>query len=293
MVTFAIFILQRRVINERQCMGTDRRGYTNNSHSTTYRSGTIPYLLDKGEGVWMKIPNLIIDSNERGPLRDSVIRLSEKQGFAVSQEHLQGLGDYKVGAGHVECKSLSDFFQSSHSGHLMRQMENLDSNCERVFLVVHGDLAKYVAMSKKQGRNISYSKVMNELLGTFARIMADFDCHIYRAKDHSEAGMFITKLHSKLHKPASRHGARAVTRVSTNDVRADMLLTVPGFGPELVERTLEKCGSIEEMLFQESLKQVKGMGATLRKRLLDVLTSEEPVKIQRKYNKRGNYNDGT
>ena len=104
--------------------------------------------------------------------------------------------------------------------------------------------------------------------------------------------MFIAKLHSKLHKPASRHGARAVTRVSTNDVRADMLIAVPGFGPELVEKTLEKCGSIEEMLFPESLKQVKGMGTTLRQRLLDVLTSETPVRVQKTYNKRGNRNDG-
>ena len=236
----------------------------------------------------MPTPPLIIDSNERGPLCDSVIRLAEKQGFPTKRVHMQGMGDYKVGGyGHVECKSLSDLFQSSHSGHLMRQLDNLDANCDRVFLVVHGDIAKHVAIHKKQGRNLSYSRVMNELIGTFARITADFDCHIYRAKDHSEAAMFITKLHSKMHKPASRHGAKAVTRVSTNDVRADMLLAIPGFGPDLVDRTLEKCGYIEEMLFQESLKQVKGMGPTLRKRLLDVLTSEEPVRMEKKY-KRGN-----
>lgn len=230
---------------------------------------------------------LIIDTNERGQLHDAVIRAAERQGFPTKKEHLQGMGDYKVGNAHIECKSLSDLFQSSHSGHLMRQIDNLDANCERVFLVVHGDIAKYVALSKKQGRNISYSKVMNELLGTFARIMADFDCHIYRAKDHSEAAMFIAKLHSKMHKPASRHGARAVTRVSTNDVRADMLITIPGFGPDLVDKLLAKCGSIEEMLYLESLKQVKGMGTTLRQRLLNVLTSEEPVKVQKTYNKRG------
>jgi len=235
-----------------------------------------------------KVPPLIIDSNERGPLKDSIVRLAEKQGFTTLQQHLQGLGDYKVGAdSHVECKSISDLFQSSHSGHLMRQMENLDANCGRVLLVVHGDLAKYVAIGKRQGRKVSYSKVMNELLGTFARIMADFDCHIYRAKDHTEAAMFITKLHSKMHKPASRHGAKAVTRVSTNDVRADMLLTIPGIGPDLVDKLLDNCGSIEEMLFSESLKQVRGMGTTLRKRLVKVLTSETPVRIEKKY-KRGN-----
>ena len=233
----------------------------------------------------MKAP-LVIDSNERGPLHDAVVRAAEREGLTVAKEHLQGLGDYKAGNSHIECKSISDLFQSSYSGHLMRQMENLDSNCERFFLVVHGDIAKYVALSKKQGRNVSYSKVTNQLLGTFARITADFDCHIYRAKDYSEAAMFIAKLHSKMHKPASRHGAKAVTRVSTNDVRADMLLAIPGFGPELVEKLLEKCGSIEEMLYPESLKQVRGLGPKLRQRLLEVLTSEAPITVQKTYKRR-------
>jgi ERCC4-type nuclease len=123
-------------------------------------------------------------------------------------------------------------------------------------------------------------------MGTFARIMADFDCHIYKAKDHVEAAMFLVKLHQKLHKPASRHGARAVTRVSTNDVREDMLLAIPGFGPDLVSKLIDKCGSIEEMLYMESLKRVKGMGPVLRQRLLDVLTSEEAVRIEKTYQKR-------
>lgn len=233
----------------------------------------------------MSSPPLIIDSNERGPLCDAITRMGERQGLVIRKQHLEGMGDYKIGAGHVECKSLSDFFQSSHSGHLWRQLDNLDANCDRVFLVVHGDVGKYIKISNNQGRKVTYTKVINELMGTFARIMADFDCHIYNAKDHTEAAIFITKLHQKLHKPASRHGAKAVTRVSTNDVRADMLLTIPGFGPELVEKTLERCGNIEEMVHPESLKQVRGMGDTLRGRLIHVLTSEEPVKIERRTKK--------
>ena len=72
-----------------------------------------------------------------------------------------------------------------------------------------------------------------------------------------------------------------------------MLIAVPGFGPELVEKVLDKCGSIEEMLYPESLKQVKGMGTTLRQRLIEVLTSEQPVRVQKTYNKRGKTHDGT
>jgi ERCC4-type nuclease len=65
-----------------------------------------------------------------------------------------------------------------------------------------------------------------------------------------------------------------------------MLLAIPGFGQDLVEKLLERCGCIEEMLHVESVKQVKGMGSVLRQRLIEVLTSEEPVKVERKYNKR-------
>jgi ERCC4-type nuclease len=97
----------------------------------------------------------------------------------------------------------------------------------------------------------------------------------------SEAAMFITKLHNKLHKPASKHGAQALRRVSTNDVRKDLLLSIPGIGPEIVDRLLEKCGSIEEMVFTESLKQVKGLGTRKRALIVEVLTSEAAVHIQR------------
>ena len=232
-----------------------------------------------------KVP-LIVDSNERGPLKDAIVRAAERQGIPIKQEFLQGMGDYKAGDGHIECKSISDLFQSTYSGHLMRQMENLDANCQRVFLVVHGALAKYVKISNNQGRKTTYSKALNTLTGVIARIMADFDCHVWRANNYSEAAMFVTKLHSKLHTSASSHGAKAITRVSTNDIRADMLLSIPGFGQDLVEKLLDKCGSIEEMLHVESIKQVKGMGSVLRQRLIEVLTSEEPVKVERKYSKR-------
>ena len=61
-----------------------------------------------------------------------------------------------------------------------------------------------------------------------------------------------------------------------------MKMTVPGIGQETAEKLLEKCGSIEEMCFPESLKQIKGLGEVRRKLLIKILTSEEPVKQERK-----------
>lgn len=65
-----------------------------------------------------------------------------------------------------------------------------------------------------------------------------------------------------------------------------MLLAISGFGPDLVSKLIDKCGSIEEMVYIESLKRVKGMGPVLRQRLIDVLTSEEAVRVEKTYQKR-------
>jgi len=226
-------------------------------------------------------PDLIIDTNERGSLCESIERKARKEGLNVTRQTLV-VGDYLLGGACVEAKSINDLFQSIHSGHLWRQLDNMDANYERFFLVIHGSVQQYVAMAKTNGRQkVTYSSVQNKLTGIIARVMSDFECQVFYAANISEVAMFVTKLHGKLHKPASRHGAQAVRRVSTNDVRKDILLTIPGLGPELVDRLLDKCGSIEEMAYPDVLKQVKGLGDKKRSLIVEVLTSEEPVHIER------------
>ena len=229
----------------------------------------------------MKKADLIIDSNERGSLCDSIERRAAKMGMHIVRRPLV-VGDYLLGGALVEAKSITDLFQSSHSGHLWRQLDNMDANYERIFLVIHGGIDKYVAMCKKNGKPVTYSRIQNELTGTIARIMCDFECQVFYTNNTSEAAQFIVKLHDKLQKPASRHGAQSLRRVASNDLRHDLLLTIPGIGNDAADRLLEKCGSIEEMCHRESLKEIKGLGETLRGRIVDVLTSEEPVRIERR-----------
>lgn len=229
----------------------------------------------------MPKPDLIIDSNERGSLCESIERRATKSGLNIVRKPLL-VGDYLLGGALVEAKSIGDLFQSSHNGHLWRQLDNMDANYERFFLVVHGSIDKYVAMAKKNGKKVTYSRIQNELMGTIARVMSDFECQVFYTPNLSEAAMFVVKLHDKLHKPASKHGAHALRRVSSNDIRMDMLLAVPSIGREIAERLLEQCGSIEEMVFPESLKKVKGLGDTRRSLLVKVLTSEEEVRQARR-----------
>jgi len=227
-------------------------------------------------------PQLIIDSNERGLLCESIERKAKKAGLVVARKPLV-VGDYLLGGACVEAKSVGDLFQSSHSGHLWRQLDNMDANYERFFIVVHGTVEKYLAMARNNGRaKLTYSKVQNELIGTIARLMSDFDCQVFYCNNVSEAASFVVRLHGKFHKPASKHGAHSIRRVASNDLRLDMIMTVPGIGQETAEKLLDKCGSIEEMCFPESIKKVKGLGDVRRKMLVDILTSEEPVRQERK-----------
>jgi len=228
---------------------------------------------------------VVIDTNERGPLTDAVVRRCETRSPPVSyhREHLV-VGDYLSGGITIEAKTIADFIDSTRSGHLWRQLENMDANCERVVVLVWGDVAAYFAQLKQRSptTKMTFTRVSREVMSGLSRIVADFGFSVVRASNVLEASSFIVSLHNKMATAASRHGAQSVRRVSTNDARLDMLLTIPGFGAELCERLLEHCGSIEEMLHVDALKGVPRMGKVLRSRLIEVLTSEDPVKVESK-----------
>jgi Fanconi anemia group M protein len=221
--------------------------------------------------------DLFIDTNERGKLCESVIRKAESAGLCVERKTLV-VGDYLLGAACIEAKSVSDFLHSCDTGHLWKQLDNMDANYERFFLLIHGSISAYVKMNKKH----SYSRIQSKMVGLIARTMADFDCQVLFTPNVSEAASFVVKLHNKLHKPASQHGAQGIRRVSTNDVRKDILLCIPGIGSVMADRLLKECGSIEEMLFLDSLKKVKGLGDKSAKKIIKALTSESPVHVERK-----------
>ena len=228
--------------------------------------------------------DLLIDTNERGPLTDAIVRRCDTRSPPIPyhREHMV-VGDYSAGGCVVESKTIEDLIESSRSGHLWRQLENMDANIERAAILVWGDVATYLSKLKSRSptTKMTFTRVSREVMSALARITADFGFTVVRATNVLEASSFIVSLHDKLERPASRHSAYAVRRVSTNDARKDMLLTIPGFGHDMVESLLEHCGSIEEMLHTDALKDVPRMGKVLRNRLIEVLTSEESVRVER------------
>ena len=109
---------------------------------------------------------LLIDSNERGSLPDAIERRCESMRPTIPTKRQRLIvGDYICGEICVEAKTIADFIESMRNGHLWRQLDNMDANYERFFLVIHGSIAKYVAFAKKQGRFLTHSRVQNELTG--------------------------------------------------------------------------------------------------------------------------------
>ena len=148
-------------------------------------------------------------------------------------------------------------------------------------LLIWGEIGGYVHRARDRGSTITASQALKQMTGFLGRVVADFGCLLYRAPNASEAAAFMVALHEKTYKKASRHGAQAIRRVSTNDVRKDMLLTIPGIGPEMVEAIINTCGSIEEVACGDCLRDVPRMGKVLRNRVIEVLTSEEEVRFER------------
>jgi ERCC4-type nuclease len=225
---------------------------------------------------------LIVDTNERGRLPDAIERRAKSRSPRVNllRETLVN-GDYRCGDWLIEAKSIGDLIQSKLNGHLDRQLDNMDANAGNYGLVIHGSIRDYVAEVKARGKDITYSHALKLVTGICGRVVADFGCLVYRSPDIGEAAAFMVALHEKTYKKASRHGAQAVRRVSTNDVRVDMLLTIPGIGAEMADAIIKSCGSIEEAVCGECLREVPRMGKTLRNRVMDVLTSEDEVRVEK------------
>ena len=227
---------------------------------------------------------LVIDSNERGPLPDAVERWAASSTYnppiPIARDELM-VGDYICGDWYIESKTVGDFIESIQSGHLGRQLDNLDANVDKFGIVVWGSISDYVKECAIRGSKMSISLATKMVVGGLARITTDFDCLAFRAADLTEAAYFLTALHHKTYKPASRHGTMTIKKVSTKDVRLDMLLTIPGIGMNVAESILEKCGSLEEAACQDCLKQVPKMGKILRNRVVEALTSEKPMRVER------------
>ena len=213
----------------------------------------------------MKKPDLIIDSNERGSLYESVKKKASKVGLNINHQPLV-VGDYLLGAACVEAKSVTDLIQSAYSGHLWRQLENLDKALERY--------VELGAVSKGLDRRISQEEERIKLTNMVNKSQDKIDVYLDEKSEYElEIKNFEVEVGPLKYISALLYGDNALTFLE-NAVRWVILILVFVFDPLAVLLVVAANITIRDVLNKR--KRIKDK--LLRKqRKNKILVKEEPI----------------
>tara|TARA_R100000152_G_C6773483_1_gene200823 strand:- start:1458 stop:2165 length:708 start_codon:yes stop_codon:yes gene_type:complete len=220
---------------------------------------------------------LFVDNRERSGLEALVKRHADKEG--IKWEVKQNLiTDYCYGQIGIEAKTMQDYFQSLQSGHLQSQLENMDDNYQRMILIIHGTIDKYVGQMRKRGNRTPYARIEAMFIGSLARFDVDFDLTIMHFDSSSAAARWIIKRCAKDGTIGSATTFRRMRRTTSEDLRVDGLRTM-GCSEAIAKKLLERFGSLMEIgsASLKELMKVEGVGKIRAKAIMDALNSESPV----------------
>lgn len=220
---------------------------------------------------------LFIDNRERSGLEQLVIKYCEKNKLNYQMRQTL-ITDYCFADVGIEAKSIEDYLQSLYSGHLERQLQNLEDNYNSAVLLIHGTLDQHIAKGKRRGKKIPYAKVFGSFTGSLARFSTDYDISIITFPNKSLAARFICKRFEKHGTLGSSSTYRLLRKTATEDMRIDILQGA-GCSVAIAKRLLEQYGSVIEIssLTAKELQAVEGIGKVRAKRILDAFNSEEPI----------------
>lgn len=220
---------------------------------------------------------LFIDNRERSGLEALVMKYCDKHklNYQIRQTLIT---DYCFSDVGIEAKSIDDYLQSLYSGHLERQLQNLEDNYNSAILVIHGTIDQHIAKAKRRGRKLHYAKVFASFTGSLARFSTDYDISIMTFPDKSTAARFICKRFEKHGTLGSSATYRLLRKTSTEDMRMDILMSA-GCSLAIAKRLLEQHGSIMEIssLSVKELQLVEGIGKVRASRIIKAFNSEDPV----------------
>ena len=220
---------------------------------------------------------LYIDNRERSGLEALVIKYCEKKKLKFEMRQTI-ITDYCFADVGIEAKSIDDYMSSMYSGHLERQLQNLEDNYTNPVLLIHGTLDQYVTKANKRGRRLRFPSVFASFTGSLARYHADFDVSIIMFPDKSTAARFICKRFEKHGTLGSSATYRLLRKTATEDMRIDILRGA-GCSVAIAKRLLEQYGSVIEIasLTEKELQGVEGIGKVRAKRILNAFNSETSI----------------
>jgi len=230
---------------------------------------------------------LIIDSREKEGSR--LVKLVENKAKALNiqtEKKWLEIGDYVFDDVCFEAKSTTDFLGSVISKRLWTQIDNMDRHYKTNVVIIYGTIEDAIFDVKKYSKsNIQEPArsimLNNKFLGAIGRITLDTDIKAFWVPTEEEASLIITAI-CKM-KPIQRDVIRPeiFKRVSTDDLRLDVLTSIKGVSIKKAKLLIKEYGSIMEIGEQteEELQYLDGVGQVLATRILNTLNSEKKVKI--------------
>ena len=235
---------------------------------------------------------LVIDSREKKGSK--LVELVESEALKMKipyEKKWIEIGDYVYDDVCFEAKSAHDFISSVMSKRMWTQLDNMDRHYNTNVVIIYGSIDEGVMKYKKYIKNKNKlspaqeanwsNKLKNKFVGAIGRITLDTDAKAFWVSSEKEASLIITSI-CKM-KPLSREVIRPeiFKRISTDDLRIDILTTIKGLSVSKANALIKAYGSIMEIGEQteDELQEMDGIGRTLAKRILTVLHSERKVKI--------------
>ena len=229
---------------------------------------------------------LIIDSREKSDFSSEVIRKANRINVSNKKEWIE-VGDYVIGDACFEAKSAQDFLQSIMNKRIWTQIDNMDKHFNNNFVVIYGTVEeavvkviKYIKTDSNTSRQQLKNKLALQFKGAIGRLRLDYGINVIWRDTIEDAAEELVTLAKMI--PVQRRIITPTTlkRVSTDDVRVDMLTTIKGVSETKAKNLLKEHGCIME-IGDSNLKEltiVKGIGNKVADRINNVLNSNEKVK---------------
>ncbi len=230
---------------------------------------------------------LLIDSRENSELTERVIEKAQSLNVPFEKQWLE-IGDYVFNDVCFEAKSSFDFIQSIVNKRLWNQLDNMDRAYVNNLVIVYGSFEdgfrKHLEHIKTSMNKTAQRVILRKkFFGSMSKIILDTDCSIIWVRDALTAAELIAVVCKMQPHDREVYVPRIVKqkKISTTDLRVDVLSTIKGVSDKKAKLLIKKFGSIMEIgeATPSELSEIDGIGNVLAKRIVDTLNSEEKMQI--------------
>jgi len=228
---------------------------------------------------------LIIDSREKSKLAE-LVEQEAKRLHVITEKRFLQIGDYVCGDVCFEAKSTTDFLGSVMSKRLWTQIDNMDRHYTTNVIIIHGTLDEAILSIIENSPNnmpIKARAVMlqNKFMAAIGRITLDMDAKPFWVSNVEQASEIIASVAKMQPKERKVIQPEVFKRVTTDDLRVDMLTSIKGVSSKKAKDMIKQFGSLMEIgeCSAFELQAIDGIGKTLAERIITTLNSEEKVKI--------------